>query len=368
MRRPTSAVAIACAAAASLALAAPAFAYSCSDIESLQKEARTGDAEAMWHLGLCYFKGNGVAKDVERAFHAWSIAASKGNASAQTNLGVLYENSLKDERRAAELYRQAAQQGQALAQYHLGRMHRDGLGDLPKDEQRAAELFLRAAEQGVPPAKHDLGVMYAYGWGGLPKDERRAVNLFRQAAELGVADSQRTLGVAYSTGMGGLPKDMEKAREWWRKAAAQGDEGAKKFLEQVSSRAQGAKPSGSAGRIALTADSRGHFHGDAYINGSSRSLRFMVDTGATTIALSQAMADILGLDYKSGRRANFSTANGTTQGWTLKLAQVRVGDVTVYDVDAAITPADMDEVLLGNSFLDFFHMERFGGHMVLTRY
>lgn len=118
-------------------------------------------------------------------------------------------------------------------------------------------------------------------------------------------------------------------------------------------------------RVALTADARGHFVTTGSIEG--KPVQFMVDTGATVVAIGQGEADRMRLDYKSGQPVRMATANGTTQGWLVKLRNVRIGDVTVYDVDAVITPAAMPAVLLGNSFLNRFNMRRDGDQMMLVK-
>ncbi|MBO7410868.1 MAG: TIGR02281 family clan AA aspartic protease, partial [Ottowia sp.] len=81
---------------------------------------------------------------------------------------------------------------------------------------------------------------------------------------------------------------------------------------EAPGKVQGSAPaaSTSGNRIILTADSRGHFFTNGHING--RPIRFMVDTGASYVALSESMAQNLGLDYKSAQRVNMATANGTT--------------------------------------------------------
>ncbi|MFV0678719.1 retropepsin-like aspartic protease family protein [Ottowia sp.] len=118
-------------------------------------------------------------------------------------------------------------------------------------------------------------------------------------------------------------------------------------------------------QIALTADSRGHFVTQGSIN--NRPVRFMVDTGASLVAMSQSEADRLGLDYKKGQRVLMGTANGTSAGWTITIDTLRVGDVTSYNVSAVVTPASMPVVLLGNSFLNRFNMQRTGSQMMLVR-
>lgn len=118
-------------------------------------------------------------------------------------------------------------------------------------------------------------------------------------------------------------------------------------------------------RVVLTAGPGGHFTSDGQING--RIVRFMVDTGATAVALSIGEAERIGLKYKNGERVQMNTANGIVPGWRMTLDSVRLGDVFVGGVDAVITPASMPYVLLGNSFLNRFQMNRTNDQMVLER-
>ena len=128
----------------------------------------------------------------------------------------------------------------------------------------------------------------------------------------------------------------------------------------------GSGPNARGGRIVLTAGSGGHFLAAGTING--RAVQFMVDTGASMIGLSVADAERLGLDYKSGQPMRMQTANGQVPGWRVKLASVRIGDVEIYEVDAAVGTQTMGAyVLLGNSFLSRFQMRRDNEQMVLER-
>jgi aspartyl protease family protein len=121
---------------------------------------------------------------------------------------------------------------------------------------------------------------------------------------------------------------------------------------------------GQGSRIVLTAGSGGHFFSQGSING--RAVHFLVDTGATSVGMSQQEADRAGLNYKAGRPIAMSTANGIVPGWMLKTT-VRIGDVEVHQVDTVVTPASMPYVLLGNSFLSRFQMKRDNDQMVLER-
>lgn len=118
-------------------------------------------------------------------------------------------------------------------------------------------------------------------------------------------------------------------------------------------------------RIVLTAGSGGHFMTQGTING--RAVQFMVDTGATSIAMGVPEAQRIGLNYKAGELGWGSTANGSVAVWHVKLGSVRIGDVEIYDVDASVLPAGMSHVLLGNSFLSRFQMKRDNDQMVLER-
>jgi aspartyl protease family protein len=119
----------------------------------------------------------------------------------------------------------------------------------------------------------------------------------------------------------------------------------------------GGKQSEGGGRqIVLSAESGGHFFSSGTING--KTVRFLVDTGATNVSMSQEDADRIGLDYKNGPRGMTRTANGVIPVYGTNLTSVRVGDVVVYNVDATIVPGQMSHVLLGNSFLTRFQMRR----------
>jgi len=128
----------------------------------------------------------------------------------------------------------------------------------------------------------------------------------------------------------------------------------------------GGSSAGAGGtRIVLPASSGGHFMTQGLING--RPVNFMLDTGATPVALSSSDATRIGLDYEKGQPVQMNTANGVSSGYRLKLNSVRVGDVEVYDVDAIVTQQPMPYVLLGNSFISRFSMRRDADQMVLEK-
>lgn len=142
-------------------------------------------------------------------------------------------------------------------------------------------------------------------------------------------------------------------------------QGARRVLRLGESPVSVGQRGGSGKRVVLMADSRGHFVNSGTING--RVMQYMVDTGASTVAIGRNDADRMGLKYQSGQPVRMSTANGVAQGWRMKLDSVRIGDVEVFGVEAVITPQPMPYVLLGNSFLTEFQMTRHNDQMVLEK-
>ncbi len=130
--------------------------------------------------------------------------------------------------------------------------------------------------------------------------------------------------------------------------------------------AGGAEEEGDGRRIVLSQTGGGHFFTNGTING--KTVRFVVDTGATSVALSVADAERIGLPYKKGRPMRMQTANGISNGWGVKLDSVRIKGVQVHNVDAVVTSSSMGGItLLGNSFLNRFTMTRNGDQMILER-
>ena len=123
--------------------------------------------------------------------------------------------------------------------------------------------------------------------------------------------------------------------------------------------------SANGNQIVMTAGSGGHFSSAGSING--QPVIFLVDTGATNIALSQTEAERVGVRWRDGQRGMAQTANGPVPVHRARLASVRIGDVQVFDVEATVVPMQMEQVLLGNSFLVRFQMKRENDTLTLVR-
>ena len=125
------------------------------------------------------------------------------------------------------------------------------------------------------------------------------------------------------------------------------------------------QPSGSRSGAVLTADAAGHFVTTGSING--KTVRFLVDTGASAVSLGAGEARRMGLDTSKAQVAMSNTANGTVKVLILKLDSVRVGEIVLNNVDATVLPQDMPFVLLGMSFLNRMEMQRSGATMTLQQ-
>jgi aspartyl protease family protein len=121
--------------------------------------------------------------------------------------------------------------------------------------------------------------------------------------------------------------------------------------------------------VTIYRDAKGAYTTVGSING--RTVSFMVDTGATAIAMSSDEARRLGIVYRlDGDPVGVTTASGTVPGHRVALDRVTVGDITLRNVEALVIPGDLPEqVLLGLTFLNRVDMRQDGTVMVLrTKY
>jgi len=138
-------------------------------------------------------------------------------------------------------------------------------------------------------------------------------------------------------------------------------------LGQTGQRITSGQPDSGLQRATLVADAKGHFFTTAVVNGVS--MPFMVDTGATMVTLSSGHAKAAGIAYTSGERGMMQTANGITVAYKVKLDTVRLGDITLNNVDGVVLENQQlgRFGLLGLSFLNRTEMRRDGDSMTLTR-
>ena len=123
-----------------------------------------------------------------------------------------------------------AEQGDATAQHNLAVLYQDGLG-VPASAEKALYWYEKAAEQGQAEAQFMAGLMYSDGI-GTAQDYQKAAQWYEKAAQKGHAEAQNNLAARYATGTG-VTRDMAKAKYWYGKAAAQGNKQAAYTLQQL---------------------------------------------------------------------------------------------------------------------------------------
>ncbi len=176
-------------------------------------EARAGDPEAQYEVGIMYLKGQGTRPDRDAAIKWLRAAAAEGVEQARERLHRMAENERRFARRLEK-----AQAGDADARYDVALMLIKGKG-VAVDRARARKWLEQAVAQGYSKAASRLGILYYKGEAGRP-DYARARKLFESVAADNVL-AQYYLGEMYATGKG-VKQDARKAIDWYRKAAAGG--------------------------------------------------------------------------------------------------------------------------------------------------
>lgn len=228
--------------------------------------AESGDAKSQTNMGVRYWDGNGVKRDLTKAVEWWEKAAGKGDARAERMLGDAYLDGLgveKDPSKAVWLLQKAIAQGDGIAKNsfawaillgqdstvdrknaialltenaanpepEISRDARSKLGyayfigdGVPTDIKKANDLWSEAAKQGDGAAQGYLGMDYLDGF-GLPKDSELAIALLKKATSQEVPFAQYLLGKAYVSG-DGVPKDTVRGAALIKQAAIMGVGGA----------------------------------------------------------------------------------------------------------------------------------------------
>ncbi|MES2501436.1 MAG: TIGR02281 family clan AA aspartic protease [Pseudomonadota bacterium] len=118
--------------------------------------------------------------------------------------------------------------------------------------------------------------------------------------------------------------------------------------------------------VSLYADSQGHFYGNLNINGAT--LKYVVDTGATSVSMNSGDAKFAKIDYEKGEKITMSTANGQVGAYLVKLNTLKIGTIILNNIDAVIHEGGSPPyVLLGMSALNRVDMKRDNSIMTLTK-
>ena len=118
--------------------------------------------------------------------------------------------------------------------------------------------------------------------------------------------------------------------------------------------------------ITLWADEMDMFSSNGKING--KRVHFLVDTGATSIAMNESDAKRLGINYRKGNRGYAQTASGVVNTWHVTLDSVELGPIKVNYVEGVVIQGTASkQILLGMSFLSKVQMTRSGKSMRLVK-
>jgi aspartyl protease family protein len=172
---------------------------------------------------------------------------------------------------------------------------------------------------------------------------------------------------------GGVPRTVSvgsRTPEGVRLVSVEGETavvevGGRQQVLRLGERAVSAPGISGASVVTLHANGQGHFITPGSINGAG--VVFIVDTGASMVSMGAADAARAGIDYLKGMPVPTLTATGPSTVWRVKLDSVRVGDVTLRNVDGAVHAANLPVVLLGMSFLNRMEMSRSGEQLTLRQ-
>lgn len=118
--------------------------------------------------------------------------------------------------------------------------------------------------------------------------------------------------------------------------------------------------------LTLYANPQGHFVSECKINGAP--LKFLIDTGATTVALNSGDAQFANIDYKKGEPVFVNTANGVVTAYRVTIANLKIGSITLSQVDASVLEGGSPSVvLMGMSALKRMEINHQGNSMTLTK-
>ena len=118
--------------------------------------------------------------------------------------------------------------------------------------------------------------------------------------------------------------------------------------------------------VSLYADQAGHYFGNLNVNGVS--LKYVVDTGATTVALNSGDAKFAKIDYEKGEKVTMSTANGNVSAYLVHINTLKIGTIVLNDVVATVSEGDSPPfVLLGMTALNRMSMKNENAILTLSK-
>ena len=188
--------------------------------KELQKQAKTGNTEAMYNLAHAYRKGEGTEQALEQFFYWINEAVKKDYLPAMVDLGMAYrkgEGTEKDLNQFLHWTRRTAEANYPAAMFNLAIAYRDGMGT-KEDLEQYFHWMKRAAEAGIPRAMFNLAMAYIES---EDQDLEQFFHWMKRAAEANYPAAMFNLALAYRKGEG-TENDLEQYFQWTKKAAEAG--------------------------------------------------------------------------------------------------------------------------------------------------
>ncbi len=218
-------------------------------------------------------------------------------------------------------------------------------------------VWLRRMSKGGPALC--MLLLFVFGTPVLAAPEIVASGLFKDKALLTIDGTPHLLrlGASSPEGVKLLSSNSQQAT-----IAIEGEIMTLRLSQRISSSFK--KPKFS--EVKISRSNNGHYFTAGVING--RPAKFMVDTGATSIAMNINEARRLGLDLRNATSGHASTAGGVVETFRTTLDKVRVGNITLHNISASVVNGDHPtQILLGNSFLSKVEMTEQAGVLIFRK-
>jgi len=212
----------------------------------LRSAADNGHEEAMYLLGLLYWKGFGVLQDVDESMKWLKRASGNGSYYAREELKKIEKAGLpqvdeykmgydafqlKKYKEAVSWFTKSAAKGNMEAMFNLGMIYQLGAGtEIPANEKEAVGWYQKAADKGHVNSMNNLGQLYLSEEG--IQDFKLALQWFTKGADKGHSGCMYNIGVMYANGTG-VTMQMEEAYKWFKKAADKGMVEAKEAVKKI---------------------------------------------------------------------------------------------------------------------------------------
>jgi len=193
----------------------------------------------------------------------------------------------------------------------------------------------------------------------LEAQDVRVVGLFEGAAVLDIAGKQRLLKVGKTSPEG---VELRSANTVGATVVIDGEQYPLSLTRAHSGGYQERKTVSKQ----IDINAYGQYLTPGSING--RSVTFLVDTGATSVALNSEMARALGIDFAAGQEGRTGTASGVVRSFHLTLDSVKVGEIEVRNVRASVIEGVYPtKVLLGMTYLSQVEIKENAGLLTLIK-